>query len=70
MKIHENALKRVSGAQITGVKLAELFKMMATQANAAEAVCNSYTLDYQHGDQDVDINTWIPQIVLVLRPAE
>jgi len=43
---------------------------MADQANSAGGVCNNYTIDYEHADQEVDNETWIPQIVLVLRPAQ
>ena len=70
MKIQSKAIERVASATIDGPKLAQLFEMMAEQANAAGGVCNNYTIDYEHADQEVDTETWIPQIVLVLRPAQ
>lgn len=70
MKIQPKALERIAAAQISGEKLASLFQLMADQANAAGGVCNNYTIDYEHADQEVDNETWIPQLVLVLRPAQ
>lgn len=58
------------GAQINGERLAQLFEMMAAEANSVGGISNSYTIDYQHADQPVDTDTWIPQIILVLRPTE
>lgn len=70
MHIQSQALARIASATITGKTLANLFELMAAQANAAGGVCNNYTIDYEHPDQPVDTETWIPQLVLVLRPAQ
>lgn len=70
MKIQPEALERVRTATINGEKLAQLFEQLAAETEAAGGVNNSVTIDYQHSDQEVDSETWIPQIILVLRQAE
>lgn len=70
MEILPQALESIKNASINGKTLATIFETMATQANLAGGVSNNYTIDYQHPDQKVTSDTWIPQIVLILRPTE
>lgn len=70
MKIQPEALNQIATASINGQKLAQLFEQMAIETEIAGGVSNSMTIDYQRPDQEVDANTWIPQIILVLRPAQ
>jgi hypothetical protein len=70
MKIHPNALERVKIATINGTKLAQMFEQLAAEAEVAGGVSNSFTVDYQHTSDEVDTDTWIPQIILVLRSAK
>lgn len=70
MKIQPEALEKVRTATINGEKLSQLFEQLAAETETAGAGNSSVTIDYQHSDQEVDSETWIPQIILVLRPAE
>jgi len=69
MKIQSEALERIQKAPITGPRLAQLFEQLAQETTAAGGVANSFTIDYQHPDHYVDEDTWIPQLILVLRPV-
>jgi len=70
MKIHPRALEALKGAKITGETLAEIFTVMEAQTNVVGGISNNYTIDYQHPDYEVTADTLIPQLILVLRPAE
>jgi hypothetical protein len=70
MEIQPKALERITTASIDGPKLAEMFTTLAAETNAVNGVGNTITIDYQSSDQEIDETTWIPQIILVLRPAQ
>lgn len=69
MEIQPEALKKIASATINGQKLAQLFEQLAQATEAAGGTSNSFTIDYQDTVQEVNENTWIPQVILVLRPA-
>jgi hypothetical protein len=47
-----------------------MFEQLAAETELAGGISNSFTIDYQHTNDEVDVDTWIPQVILVLRPAK
>jgi hypothetical protein len=68
MQIQSQALDRIRTASISGERLATLFEGMATETNKSGGVTTTYTIDYENPEEEKDAETWIPQIILVLRP--
>ncbi len=68
MQIQSQALDRIRAATISGHRLAELFEQLADETNKSGGVTTTFTIDYENPEEEKDAATWIPQIILVLRP--
>lgn len=70
MNIQAKALGRIRQATIDGPKLAEIFEKMSLESELVGGTSAVTTIDYQEPGDDVDSDTLIPQIVLILRHSE